>query len=409
MDEIQAEGLKWIKRAKKRVPYWVANEIDVQNGYVPKTVNLDRFRDQPDILVARCNVLQAEMMLWRAGYRREAMHFDGTIQSLLNIYQRDPDSSYQNLKPGSLVPYNHYIQKLEEHVGPRRVDQVDGIDVLRWHKVWSQNGKHLAAAATCRAVLEAACKHGILRRMPGCSDLREILVTARSQLPTPKPRETVITADEVAAVRMAAHAAGRPSSALAYALAYETTLRLWDVIGQWWPLDRGGLSDVTDAEAGLKWFGLRWENIDEYMVLRFRPSKTDGTTGKTISFPLNKAPMVLEELAHWPLEKRAGPVIASEETGLPYVSRVVTERWDADRLAAGINPKAWARDLRASGITEGRAAGAHTDDAAKVAGHARTKTTSAVYDRANIEAAGRFADARILGRERNGNDTGNAR
>ncbi|MCO5732854.1 integrase [Rhizobium sp. SSA_523] len=399
MEEIQAEGLKWIKRASRRVPYWVADEADVKNGYTPKTVNLDRLRDQPDILVARCNLLQAEMMLWRAGFRREVMKFDGTIRSLLDIYQRDPESSYQRLKPGSLVPYNHYLQKIEDHVGPRRVDQIDGIDVLRWHKVWSDSGKHLAAAATCRAVLEAAIKHGILRRYPGCIELREILVTARGQLPKPRPREMVITAEEVIAARLAAHAAGRPSSALAYALAYETTLRLWDVIGQWWPLDRGGISDVINPGAETKWFGLRWENIDDGLVLRYRPSKTDGTTGKSIVYPLIKAPMVLEEMEHWPAEKRTGPVIVSEETGLPYINRVVTERWEADRKAAGISSKAWARDLRASGITEGRAAGVETDDAAKVAGHSSKRTTSSVYDRAAIEAAERFADARIKGRK----------
>ncbi|MGE0282724.1 MAG: hypothetical protein AB7P20_19225 [Rhizobiaceae bacterium] len=54
----------------------------------------------------------------------------------------------------------------------------------------------------------------------------------------------------------------------------------------------------------------------------------------------------------------------------------------------------WARDLRASGISEARAAGIATDDAAKVAGHASTKTTSAIYDRAALEAAERFAVGR---------------
>ena len=211
------------------------------------------------------------------------------------------------------------------------------------------------------------------------------------------------------AARQAAHAAGRRSSALAYAIAYESTLRLWDVVGQWWPIDKGGISDVVDAQRGVKWFGLRWEHIDDNLVLKFKPSKTDGTTGKTVTYPLMKAPMVLEELAYWPVEKRIGPIIVSEATGQPYIARAVTDRWADDRKAAGIDPKAWARDLRASGITEGRAAGATTDDASKVAGHSGTKTTSAVYDRASEEAAGRFADARIAGRERKGNGSGNER
>lgn len=409
MESIKAVGLKWMKRTAGSVPVWVADEADVKRGYEPKSVNLNYLRDVPEMLAAKCNALQADMLLWRSGYRRDPSTFDGTVRSLLSAYQRDEESAFHKLKPGSLIPYKHYLAKLENHIGPRRVDSIDGIDVLRWHKIWSDDGKHLAAASTSRAILEAAVKHGILRRFAGCGELREILQAARSTLPHPSRREIVITADEATAARQAAHAAGRPSSALAYALAYETTLRLWDVIGQWWPLDKGGVSEVIDAERGVKWFGLRWDNIDDNLVLKFKPSKTDGTTGKTVTYPLTKAPMVLEELEHWPADKRAGPVIVSESTGLPYIARTVTDRWADDRKAAGIDPKAWARDLRASGITEGRAAGATTDDASKVAGHAGTKTTSAVYDRAGEEAAGRFADARIAGRERNGNGSGNGR
>jgi integrase len=208
-----------------------------------------------------------------------------------------------------------------------------------------------------------------------------------------------MTADQIISARLAAHAAGRPSRALAYAIAYETTLRLWDVIGQWWPLDQGGMSDVIDAERKRKWFGLKWEDIDEDLVLRFKPSKTDEKTGKTIIFPLSKAPMVLEEMAYWPKKRRRGPVIISEETGIPYHDRTFDRGWAKDRKAAGIDVDVWARDLRAAGISEGRAGAATLDDTAKVAGHSSTRTTAVVYDRANLEAAERFADARIESRK----------
>lgn len=48
-------------------------------------------------------------------------------------------------------------------------------------------------------------------------------------------------------------------------------------------------------------------------------------------------------------------------------------------------------------------------DMAKVAGHAISRTTSQVYDRALLEATDRFGEARIKGRERSGNESGNAR
>lgn len=409
MERPKALGLKWMKRASGHVPVWVANEEDVKRGYSPKTVNLGFLKDNPEMLVAKCNALQADMLLWRTGYRHDPLSFDGTLRSLFSVYQRDEESAFHKLKPGSLVPYKHYIAKLEEHIGPRRVDSIMGIDVIRWHKVWSNGDRKLAAAATCRAVLEAAVRHGILRRFEGCIELREILQTARAGLPQPRRREAVLTADQAIAARKAAHAAGRPSSALLYALVYETTLRLWDVAGQWWPIEKGGVSDVIDAQAGLKWFGLRWENIDDNLQLKFTPSKTANTSGKTVVYPLSKAPMVIEELKYWPIEKRIGPVVVSEATSLPYISRAITDRWAEDRKAANIDPKVWARDLRASGITEGRASGATTDDAAKVAGHSGTRTTSSVYDRASEAAADRFADARLKGREQSGNGSGNGR
>ena len=80
--------------------------------------------------------------------------------------------------------------------------------------------------------------------------------------------------------------------------------------------------------------------------------------------------------------------------------------WNKDRKAAGIPQDVWARDLRASGVTEGRAHGAATDDAAKVAGHSKKDTTAQVYDRAALEAQRRFAGVRVAGREQAKNTPG---
>lgn len=85
-------------------------------------------------------------------------------------------------------------------------------------------------------------------------------------------------------------------------------------------------------------------------------------------------------------------------TAINNSSNYFAEFCREDRKAAGISDNVWARDLRASGISEARAGGVATDDAAKVAGHASTKTTAAVYDRANLEAAERFAEARVAKR-----------
>ncbi|MGG7534627.1 tyrosine-type recombinase/integrase [Rhizobium sp. 12,4] len=395
--KIEAPGLVWQWRKASWTPAW---RPPVRHAKLMKRENLRHLLDRPEEMISRCHYLEGQLeALVQAKEGSVIATFDGTIGSLLRRYQSDPDSPYFSLRPKSKKPYDFYIPKIINHIGGQRLDEITGIDLKKWHGVWSKGGTRLAASKMSRAVVDAAVTYGIMTRLPDCLELKEVLKAASRKLPNPKRREIVITADQVIGLRAAAHAAGRPSSALAYALVFETTLRLWDVIGQWVPLSSEGVSDVVNQRTGNKWFGLRWEDIDENLVLRYVPSKTSMKTGLAVTYPLSKAPMVMEELQNWPEEKRTGPVVVYEMNGRPYLSEVFSSMWSRDRSAAGMDSTIWARDLRASGISEARAAGVATDDAAKVAGHASTKTTSAVYDRAALAAAERFADARSTGRK----------
>ncbi|MDW9650844.1 tyrosine-type recombinase/integrase [Sinorhizobium meliloti] len=393
---LKAPGLIWQWRRASWTPAW---RPPPSCKDLMKRVNLRHLMDRPEEIVARCTYLDSQLTALLQEEESNLSTFDGTIGSLLMRYQTDPDSPYFSLRPKSRKPYDFYIDKLKAHIGGQKLNEITGIDLKRWHQTWSRGGERLAASKMSRAVIDAAVSYGIMTRVPECLELKEVLKAASRKLPLPKRREIVITADQVIALRAAAHAAGRPSSALAYALVYETTLRLWDVIGQWVPVDSPGISDVVNTRTGNKWFGLRWEDIDENMVLRYVPSKTSMKTGLAVTYPVSQAQMVMEELAHWPEDARTGPVIRYEVNGRPYLSEVFSSMWSRDRKAAGLPSNVWARDLRASGITEGRAAGISTDDAAKVAGHASTKTTSAIYDRAALEAAERFAEARASKRK----------
>lgn len=408
--DIDAPGLVWIPRATGHTPYWRPPAWYKPNGAKYPHVNLSPLADDPHGLVARCQSLQSDALAWKAGIRGHVASFDGTLGQVIKKYLTSPESTFFALRPGSRHPYEYYAARLLETIGDRRIDAITGLDLKRWHEQWSEGGEKLAASKMMRAVLDAAISFTIMSSKPGSADLRaatelrEVLKTASRKIPNPKRREYTVTADQVVALRQAAHAGDRPSMALAYAMVFETTLRLWDVIGQWWPVDAPLVSDVVAApyrsrKHAHKWFGIRWDDIDANLVLRYVPSKTSAKTGLAVTFPLTRAPMVMEELEHWPADKRAGPVIVYEGTGQPYSGNYFGEFWRQDREAAGIDAKVWARDLRASGITEGRASGVSTDDAAKVAGHASTKTTSAVYDRATLEAAERFADARAAKRK----------
>lgn len=390
-------GLKWFKRSKGWAPYWIPPALDVKQGFRPRTVNLRSLADRPALLKQRCFELHSELLSWRCGITGDLTLFDGSMGSLIRLYQTHPDSSFKQIRPTSRSPYLTYLRRIDKELGDRTLDSISGLDLKRWHQRWSNDGRLLSASKMARAVLLAVIQFGVEARLNGCEQLLTALKTANRKIPNPKRREYTVTADQVVELRRAAHAAGRPSMALAYALVFETTLRLWDVIGQWWavepPHDAAGPSAGAFRNAHT-WFGLRWENIDDNLVLRYVPSKTSAKTGLAVTFPLTRAPMVMEELEHWPADKRGGPAIIDERSHLPFRSQAFSKNWRVDRSIVGISDKVWARDLRASGISEGRAAGAATDDAAKVAGHASTRTTSAVYDRAALEAAERFADAR---------------
>jgi len=173
-------------------------------------------------------------------------------------------------------------------------------------------------------------------------------------------------------------------------------MRQWDVAGKWVPLADKKPSSVIDGTS--KWVGPMWSQIDENMILRYTPAKTQFTSGATVALDLNMMPMVVEELAKVSADARRGPLIVNPRTGLPYRNWYFGEVWRRVREITGIAKEIWNRDMRAAGVTEGRQAGAPTDDLAKQAGHSNKRTTARVYDRDRLEAARRVAKARTAHR-----------
>lgn len=367
---------------------WRADAEAVEAGYRPSYVDLGHLAGDEALLAARRRMLTADLDLWMLMRRREP-DFDGTIGALVAIYTTHERSPLRKLRPSTIRTYRTVAAAVRSLVGSRWLDSVTGLDVMTWSDDWSGGGARRARAMQMRNVLVCAAQFGVALRLAGAAELLSVIRATKRTFARPRPRSTVISTKEVVRLRAAAHAHGAPARALAYALVFETTLRLFDVIGQWSPEGAGS----SDALGGaMTWNGLRWSDIDDDLVLRVVPTKTAGTTARSIAFPLALAPMVMEELAHW--NDRRGPVIVASRTGRPYKHGGFRDGWLKDRQAAGVARGAWARDLRASGITEGRAAGASLDDAARVAGHSSSRITGAVYDRAQIEAAVRFAEAR---------------
>lgn len=391
MEKTKTPGLRW---SPSGTPVWRASKAAIRAGYPVKSVNLGYLKSDPAALVARCERLQVEMLAYLSGRTGYTALYDGTIRSLLSCYQTDEQSKYHKLKPGTRHPYDVYMRMLRAEVGERRIDALDGRDLSRWYKAWSEPAKEggrprLAAARMAMTVLKSALTFGKVCRYAGCADLKSIM--DEMVFAAPAPRTAAPTAAQIIAARLEAHKAGHAAAALAYAIQFEGHVRQYDVIGEWVPIDDPRPSAILDGDH--KWIGPTWSQIDENLILRLTPSKTEDTTGARIVLDLRTYPMVMEELAG--ITERKGPLIINPRTGLPYRQWYFRDLWRAVATAAGIDRTVWNRDLRAGGITEAREAGAPTDDVAKTAGHADKRTTARVYDRDRLEAARRVAAARI--------------
>jgi hypothetical protein len=392
---ITAPGLKWRRRADgAAVPYWVARASAVAAGYPIKTANLSSLA--PDQVADRCAALEAEMVAWLAGVSRRGPTYDGTLGSLLRLYQVHDESPYRSLKRVSLHAYNHYLRRLIDAYGDVRLDRVTGIEIKRWHRTWlGDDGSHVAGAAMAVATMKAALRFGRILGLPHCGELKSILADLR--LPKPKPRTFAPTAGDVDKLRAAAHALGHHRAALCYALQFEACVRQWDLIGQWEPLSDPRPSAVLHH--GRKWIGPTWSAIDGNLILRLTPSKTERTTGAKVIVALSGCRMVIEELATIPVEARSGPLIVNEVTGRPYARQAWEWLWQAVREAAGLPSELWNRDLRAGGVTEAQMAGAAAEDRSKLAGHS-VKINEGVYARDRLVASNRVIEARQRFRDR---------
>jgi len=198
--------------------YWCATVEAVKSGFMPRTVNLSMHRDNPVLLSRACKRLDAEQRAWLSGKGRNRNDYDGTFSSLLQRYEKHPDSSFQKLGPSSRKTYIGYLKMLDEVIGKRRVTAVSGLDVIGWHKKWmapDEGGQpKIAAAAMAMAVLKAALAFGILDgNRPGCRDLHYAI--GQMKVPKPAPRRHAPTRDQIVKARALAHKKGHPGLALA--------------------------------------------------------------------------------------------------------------------------------------------------------------------------------------------------
>jgi hypothetical protein len=114
---------------------WVARATLVKAGYLPKSVRLHYNADDPahaPLISAACHKLQAEMLEWSSG-RRENRAFDGTVASLVHLYQTEESSPYRELKWNTRRTYDQVLATIEKAFGKRSLTALKLDDFRRWY------------------------------------------------------------------------------------------------------------------------------------------------------------------------------------------------------------------------------------------------------------------------------------
>lgn len=390
-----APGLR--KRPRRGVDawYWVATAVSRQAGDYPlKTVRLHHATDAER--AARCRELTQELREWlaeRANPRPAS--FDGTMASLIRLYQEDEDSPYHKVRDNTRASYDHDLKLLSRGIGERQVAELTGKDFARWYDSFAAPKTDGAPRRVRRAhglvtMLRILFGFGVTRRFTVCRDAAEILDEMRFE--TPRRRRVTMEFAHAQAIVDQALKDGLRSIALGQAMQFELAVRQIDAIGYWARVKGEGEGGIIFR--GRRWTGgFTWSDLTGQMM-----TKETTKTGAEGQWDPTLCPLVVRAIAAFPKAEQVGPMIIDEATGRPYLAGRYARVWRKVATAAGVPAQVWNRDSRSGGLTEGGEAGAALGDLQQLGTHADPQTT-ARYIRRGIKATTRVQKLRVAARK----------
>lgn len=312
--------------------------------------------------------------------------FGGRLRDLINVYQTDPDSAYHGIRAKSRRNIDNMLKRIAKNkiadmmlrdIGLRDLKHL--YDDFRWPD--GKDGRELISTAhgvmaIVRMVFSHGTKYEVEKtprdRLSECARIRAIL--REEKFENSRPREEAMTLRQCEDIVATALAEGIPSIALAQAMQWDLRARQKDIIGEWVRATEPGIS-VIPHDHGWKWLrGLRWEEISSTLLLSHPISKS--RTGKMLERNLSNYPMLMAELMKVPEEKRRGPIIICEATGLPWKPTTFRFKWRQIATKAGVPANVFNMDTRAGGITETiDATNGNLEAARKDAEHSQSTTT----------------------------------
>ena len=295
-----------------------------------------------------------------------------TLAQLIEEYKTDSVSGFKRMRYGTRMNHENVLRRMSEKYGHLQISEIRNRTLEEMYQHWGKEGQTISMAHTFMAKLRAVCGYGA--GMLDDMDCNRICMNlSRRRYPMQaKAKESFLTAEMATAIREKARQIGYFSIALAQAFQFDCVLRQGDCIGYWVPVTEPGESDVIWGD--MKWVrGIRWEEIDENLVLRHVTSKR----GKKLTVPLADAPMVKEELDLTPswVKTGHGPVIVYEATGKPWKSTPFRQKWRIIADICGIPKDIKNMDSRSGGISEGTNAGVSLELMRHAATHSDISTT----------------------------------
>jgi hypothetical protein len=413
-----APGHIWRKHTRGWECRWQARTDLVERGFTPKSQQLFVGEEPNETEVAfikdQCRRLQDEMLTFGRGGLPEMNAYEGSLKSLINCYQTDPDSPYRKLRFNVRRNVDNLLRRLVADHGHEDLGDIKGRTILAWYKEWTAGGVKISMGSAFVGQLRSLFTFGrSILECQECVRMGQVMHDLRFK--GTKARQVSVSAEQADAIRYKARLHfGWYSLALAQAFQFECTLRQRDVIGEWVPIAEEGLS--LTVHKGMKWIrGILWQEIDENLILRHITSKKQ----KETEVDLKLAPMVLEEFGELiggrpllvtdPITKKvsvnrtllpaSGPIIINDVSGLPWSPNEYRRKWRLVANGAGVPTNVWNMDSRSGAISEAIAAGVPLEFVRHAATHSDISQTQE-YDRIQAKATARTMTARVEARNK---------
>jgi hypothetical protein len=431
--DLTTPGLIYRLRRNGWVLSWGPRSDLTARGYEGKTLRLwpsdskppqqmEPTRAEWEAISAWCHRYNAEQLKWAHGGDNTDPKslFDGTIASLITIYETLETSRFKELRYATQQKQALVLNALKAEVGKVRVTSVTFIDLIKWQDEFAvdpDGGKPLKTrSASMTALLRRVFIFGalVLPKSAGCHDICDVyekMAQSKMMNTTSRKRKEYMTVAQCRLIRIKAHEMGFHSIALEQAFAFELGLRQKDVIGEWIPRAWPGVTDVFWGPR--KWLmGIRWDEIGDNLILAHRLSKSvhgnanvmDADAGQTKAWDLHDFPMIMDELRRIAGKAEftradlpaSGPLIVGDSHrmhGRPWVTNQFARTWRKVARAAGVPDTIQSRDSRPGAATEAKLAGAPRDDIQRQLGHAKGETTE-IYLREEVEESRKLARLR---------------